>query len=196
MPRSGNSFLRRVLELVTGVYTGSDLNLDVNLNMIGGNVAGEETVSHENLCWITKTHWPLESPPGSAKFSAQKCISVVRNPIDILPSLALLANLASHSLQSEVPLNQVDPEWWDRFVKAMTRVFNRNCTRVKEECESAIPTYYVRYEDLVLNPKPVLIELFSFLLDVPSVEGTVVEKRINDYCAKGNEAATIYKLKA
>ena len=27
-PRSGNSFLRKILEQVTGVFTGSDLSLD------------------------------------------------------------------------------------------------------------------------------------------------------------------------
>ena len=59
-----------------------------------------------------------------------------------------------------------------------------------------MPTYWVRYEDLVLNPQPVLIELFKFMFEVDSLEGTVVEKRILDYCAKGHTAATVYKLKA
>ena len=59
----------------------------------------------------------------------------------------------------------------------------------------AIPTYYVRYEDLCVNPEPVLTEVFCFLLEVPTIEGTVVEKRIADYCAKGAAAASIYKLK-
>ena len=65
MARSGNSFLRRIIEMITGVYTGSDMNLNVTMHIQGGNVAGEETVSHENLCWVTKTHWPLLSPMGS-----------------------------------------------------------------------------------------------------------------------------------
>jgi len=60
----------------------------------------------------------------------------------------------------------------------------------------AIPTYYIRYEDLVINPEPVLLEMFCFLLEVPSVAGTVVEKRVIDYCAQGNTSATTYKLKA
>lgn len=196
MARSGNSFLRRVVELITGVYSGSDMNLNLTMHLQAGNLAGEETVSHENIVWVTKTHWPMESPLGSVKFSAQKCISIVRNPIDILPSLALLMNLMSHSLQSEVPLNKVDPEWWDRFVKEITRAVNLNCTRMIEELEPAIPTYYIRYEDLCLNPNPVLMELFCFLLDVPSIDGTVVEKRIIDYCAKGSDAAAVYKMKA
>ena len=41
-----------------------------------------------------------------------------------------------------------------------------------------IPTYFMRYEDLRMNPKPVLEGLFRFLLDVESIKGTVVERRI------------------
>ena len=70
LPRTGNSFLRSILEQVTGVYTGSDMNFDLTLHIINSGAAGEETVSHENLCWITKTHWPMESPMGNIKFSA------------------------------------------------------------------------------------------------------------------------------
>ena len=64
-PRTGNSFLRRVIELVTGVYTGSDMNLNLTLQVVFDNMLGEETFSHDNLTWVTKTHWPIESPLGS-----------------------------------------------------------------------------------------------------------------------------------
>ena len=47
----------------------------------------------------------------------------------------------------------------------------------------------------MLNPAPILTEIFCFLLEVPSIEGTVVEKRIADYCAKGNQSAAVYRLK-
>ena len=43
--RSGNSFMRRVIELITGVYTGSDMNINLTLQVVSGNLAGEETVS-------------------------------------------------------------------------------------------------------------------------------------------------------
>ena len=45
--------------MVSGVYTGSDMNLNLTLQLVFGNLAGEETYPHENLCWITKTHWPI-----------------------------------------------------------------------------------------------------------------------------------------
>ena len=59
-----------------------------------------------------------------------------------------------------------------------------------------LPTYFLRYEDLILKPRAVLLELFCFLLEVPSLTGTVVEKRIEDYCSKGSTSAVIYNLKA
>lgn len=62
--------MRRVLELTTGVYTGSDMNMDVTLHLIFGNIAGEETVTHDNLNWVVKTHWPMESPLGATPFKA------------------------------------------------------------------------------------------------------------------------------
>lgn len=170
------------------------MNQDLTLQIVFNNMPGEETVSHENLCWVTKTHWPLESPLGSQPFKAQKCISVVRNPIDVFPSMSYMINLTSHSHTSTELPNDVDPEWWNNFVTKMADNLNKQTLEMKA-VEDAVPTYYIRYEDLVLNPQPVLMELFSFLLEVPSIAGTVVEKRVIDYCAKGSQAASVYKLK-
>ena len=63
---------------------------------------------------------------------------------------------------------------------------------------SQIPTYIVRYEDLRLNPAPVLKEAFAFLLNVPleAISGTIVEKRIEKYSATGHATKAIYKLKS
>ena len=47
------------------------MNTDVTLDlMIFGNMAGEETVTHDNLNWVVKTHWPMESPLGATPFKA------------------------------------------------------------------------------------------------------------------------------
>ena len=62
-PKTGNSLLRRILELITGVHTGSDMNIDLTLALaLQGRLAGETVVSHDNLVWITKTHWPMAFP--------------------------------------------------------------------------------------------------------------------------------------
>ena len=49
-----------------------------------------------------------------------------------------------------------------------------------DEIASQIPTFFMRYEDLKVNPKQVLEGMCRFLLNVDSIEGTVVEKRINE----------------
>ena len=59
-----------------------------------------------------------------------------------------------------------------------------------------IPTFMMRYEDLKINPVPTLTNLFCFLLDVPSIAGTVVERRINEVTQAGFTKANLYKLKS
>jgi hypothetical protein len=40
-----------------------------------------------------------------------------------------------------------------------------------------------------------LTELFKFILDVPSLEGTIAEQRIKACCAEGAEKGAFYTLK-
>ena len=54
----------------------------------------------------------------------------------------------------------------------------------------------MRYEDLKVDPKPVLSDLFCFLLDVPSIEGTIVERRITEVTEAGFSNVTAYRLKS
>ena len=58
----------------------------------------------------------------------------------------------SHSLTTSVPLHEVDPEYWNRFVEEMAAVMNKTYKTMQEQLNPAIPVYYLRYEDLVLNP--------------------------------------------
>ena len=44
----------------------------------------------------------------------------------------------------------------------------------------SIPTHVIRYEDLMEDQGRIISQLFCFLLDVPSIEGTIVEKRIQE----------------
>ena len=59
-----------------------------------------------------------------------------------------------------------------------------------------IPTYVVRYEDLKLRMAAVMTEVLCFMLDVPSIEGTIVEKRIEKVSGAGFTAKEVYKLKS
>lgn len=124
-PRSGNSFLRRVIELITGVYTGSDLNNNLTSQRMFSNCLGEETVPEDNnLVWIAKTHWPMEAPMGAKRWTTNKCISLVRNPIDIIPSLLYLLNTQNHSSTTNEKPNEVDPVFWAEFTKVIATGLN------------------------------------------------------------------------
>ena len=58
-----------------------------------------------------------------------------------------------------------------------------------------IPTYFVRFEDLKNDPIPIVMDVFRFLLDVPSIEGTVLEQRILEKCSKKTAPKAVYKMK-
>lgn len=47
----------------------------------------------------------------------------------------------------------------------------------------------------MLEPVAAMKGLFEFLLDVESIEDTVVEKRIIDICGKGHKKTQVYTLK-
>ena len=55
--RTGNTFLRSYLEKISGVWTGTDLDIDWTFmavpETLGQNITGET-----NRVWITKTHEP------------------------------------------------------------------------------------------------------------------------------------------
>ena len=83
-PRVGNSFLRKYLQMITGVATGSDMPMELNLDMqLISNKAEEIT---DSSVWIYKSHDPYLIP-FNQKGKANKVICCVRNPYDIIASL-------------------------------------------------------------------------------------------------------------
>jgi len=56
-PRSGNSFLRKYLESLTGVITGSDLSVKACLATLFAGMSGEQIV--DDTVWIIKSHSPF-----------------------------------------------------------------------------------------------------------------------------------------
>ena len=49
-----------------------------------------------------------------------------------------------------------------------------------------IPIYFFRYEDIVADPSKILREIFEFSLNVESLEGTYLKKRLDEVMAKNN----------
>ena len=189
-PRSGNSFLRKTLEQVTGIYTGSDWFVHAALNLQHSGLLGEGVYGN-NACWITKSHFPYQSVP-FAQFTTDKVICLLRNPLDVYPSFLNLIGTTSHSAQADIAWNELDA--WEPIIRFCTQGW-RDYHRALIEQSKKTPVYYVRYEDLILNPAETVSKLFCFLLDLPSIEGTVLEQRINSVCQQGHKGAEVYKLK-
>jgi hypothetical protein len=56
-----------------------------------------------------------------------------------------------------------------------------------------VPVYFFRFEDLMREPLPILSKIFSFSLGVPSIEGTIIERRILETINSGSSGNTLYK---
>ena len=54
----------------------------------------------------------------------------------------------------------------------------------------------MRYEDLLIDPIRVLTELFKFMLDVPNIEGTILESQIAKHGSQKSSTKAIYGLKS
>ena len=96
--RSGNTFLRRFIEQITGVYTGSDMPIDYTFFEAMMGLVGQGHTNDDDHVWLTKTHFPLQMTGTEYAFPAEKMICVVRNPLDIIASYAIFVSMKSHSL--------------------------------------------------------------------------------------------------
>ena len=55
------------------------------------------------------------------------------------------------------------------------------------------PIYFFRFEDVVRDPSKELKEIFRFILGIESIEGTVIEHRINEVMQWSTERNQTYK---
>ena len=155
----------------------------------------------EGICddriWIAKAHHPLYLPK-VLEFTSHKVLMCVRHPLDVLPSYASLCNTLNHSAKPDWEWEEFCPEWWDGFVRQQTVTMKRYFDLLLRHCtkEGKNPIYICRYEDLVTQKKEELMGIFSFLLDVETLEGTNAERRIDQVIEMGAAASQTYKLKA
>jgi hypothetical protein len=83
-PRSGNSYVRKLMELKTGIITGSDSrpNRTLTTSLLKFGFCGEGIT--DQSVWLVKSHYPERL--GFIKFSVKRVVLVVRNPFDALES--------------------------------------------------------------------------------------------------------------
>jgi lipid-binding SYLF domain-containing protein len=78
LPRSGNTFLRKYLELLTGVTTGNHMPKFLDKGWTFSGLIGQGVI--DNRVFISKNHYPGPSTLTGVK--ANKMIEIVRNPYD------------------------------------------------------------------------------------------------------------------
>jgi hypothetical protein len=112
-PRSGNTFLRRYLDQITGVETGANMPLIPTTSQVMMGMRGENIV--DERVWVVKTHYPMNMP-GTLPFHSNKTIVCVRNPMDVFPSMFNHMSTWSHSVKPDFEVEKEFPEFWNRFV--------------------------------------------------------------------------------
>ena len=147
-PRSGNSYLRSLLEGYTGIITGSDNrpNRNLSASLIRFGFQGEGVV--DQSVWLIKSHYPERF--GYVCFNVQKVILLVRNPFDAIASYFNMAFTNTHDKElhpscreAPSPLANI----WEDFVLEEAGVWLRfHEFWIKKARE--MPVMTVRFEDL------------------------------------------------
>ena len=79
------------------------------------------------------------------------------------------------------------PYWLD-FQNRATDAYNKWYNYWIKMAETTdIPIYFFRFEDVIHNPGKELKEIFRFILGLESIEGTVIEHRIDEVMSWSKE---------
>ena len=185
-PRSGNTFLRKYLENITGVATGSDqlMKFTMNVSLQYTGFKGEGIV--KDRCWINKTHFPYRTPMDK-EFDTGVIILAVRNPLDVFVSFFQMIASQTHTQTIKEPIN-VDEigQFWNEFFESDVRMWVEWHDFWMEKVKtSAVPIYFFRFEDLLLQPEQILKQMFRLILGKKDLDGTIIEQRIKDTISEG-----------
>ena len=152
-PRSGTSMLRKLLEDITGIHTGTDHH-ESDLRNYGFQ---EEIVSATKNTWIVKSHFPEVY---GMHFSAERGILLVRHPINALESYFNLQITEDHTRSLNESQYDLYANEWNKFILTEAQVwvdFHEYWMKQK------IPLLIVRYEDLLLHRERELKRIFEYL---------------------------------
>lgn len=142
--------MRKYFELLTGVETGADNTLNVNVHLQLQGLKGEDIV--DDTVWIVKTHSPWIMPDAPV-FFCNKIICIIRSPIDVIISFLHLFSLGNHVQKAPFEYHERHPKWWDWWVHLCTdRMAKWYRTLMHDAKMKALPVLYVRFEDLVNDP--------------------------------------------
>jgi hypothetical protein len=87
--------IRSYLEKITSTFSGSDCDIKRKLNraLLDMGMIGEGKIN--DSVWIVKSHFPERL--GHSEMKINKCIVIVRSPIDCITSLFNMLATSSHN---------------------------------------------------------------------------------------------------
>ena len=142
----------------------------------------------DDTVWIAKSHSPLIMPMAPV-FSANKCIVIVRNPLDSMVSFLHMASLYNHSQKLPFDFETSYPSDWDWYVRyscgAITKYYKQ---LMHDSKHRKVPMIFIRFEDLVRDPEPELYKIMRFLLGQYDLTDTNAERRIKEVLEMGHKA--------
>jgi len=118
-PRCGNAFIRKYIQNILGLVTGSDMVLDQVITDLT-EFPGEEIT--DASVWMKKSHEPMNIAGGSIINKTNKMICVVRNPYDAIISMLNLMT-RSHSGVINEDMQKDIPAQWQEWVRECTQNF-------------------------------------------------------------------------
>jgi hypothetical protein len=144
-PRVGNTFMRKILQNVTGIFTGADNPLEYVIDLQLKSLAEEIT---DDTVWVKKSHFPMV-PPYSVVHKSNKAVVCVRNPYDAFASFMNLFFHQCHSGTINEKFQDVKHVWSPmlEYLIRLMKLAHEQMLKIAK----IIPVYFVRYEDLCNN---------------------------------------------
>ena len=109
---------------------------------------------------------------------SNKMIVCVRNPFDVMVSIMNFIPIHNHGGTVNEDFQKDIPEKWNTCVVETAKNMKEYHDRVFKDMINKVPVFFLRYEDLVLDPESTLKELFCFILNKKSISGLNIERRI------------------
>lgn len=167
-PRSGNSFMRKVLERETGIVTGSDSrpNRTLSASLLKYGYAGEGVT--DQSVWIVKSHFPERL--GYVKFSVKKVVLLVRNPFDAIQSYFHMGMTNTHDKNLTKGAFSSLQSIWKEFIVNEAMVWVDFHKYWLEHIKNG-KVLVLRYEDLLESENVCHLLQFLDLVEIKQVLG-------------------------
>lgn len=157
---------------MTGIVTGSTMFHELSYHTTLFDFKGEDVT--DDTVWICKTHYPSPVYKGK-ETDFNKVLCCVRQPMDTLASLMHFFVTFTMDKPIHGEYEKEHPEFWEKFVKEQTDHFKKfHEIVVRDAKEKKAPFYFIRYEDLLENPREIIEKIYCFFLNVESIEGTCI----------------------